>query len=93
MFPPHLSHFLSSVVAWADLLVSHPRRSFNGGARIGTWGLSIAYILWILLCNKVTDTGYQTETVFLDAPAGLGGYIMVPGPVHAGHILLPGHLL
>ncbi|CAL8468421.1 g7961 [Coccomyxa elongata] len=51
--PPWLGvsvHFINSVVAWLDILLSHPR-SFSRRSQNLSIGLVIFYLHWILLCS------------------------------------------
>ena len=43
-------HLLNSVVAWVDILLSHPR-SFSRRSQALSVGLIIFYLLWIQLCS------------------------------------------
>ena len=43
-------HLLNSVVAWCDILISHPR-SFSRRSQILSVCLIIFYLLWIQLCS------------------------------------------
>ncbi|KAK9800226.1 hypothetical protein WJX73_001145 [Symbiochloris irregularis] len=43
-------HVLNSVVAWVDLLVSHPR-TFSRRSMVLSLGLVCAYTVWILVCS------------------------------------------
>lgn len=45
-------HLLNSVVAWLDILLSHPR-SFSRRSQNLSIGLVIFYLHWILLCSYV----------------------------------------